>query len=123
MKELSLAEMKQLEVPAPLTKAQKLERFATLIDGARLVLGLYHRLEFASQETKDDMSVLGSRTAFDVAAQDQTFKEAGIGHTVGSVQRFFELSNEELHAFSCDCGGRLTNVDQSRLIRDIARTA
>lgn len=123
MRELSTAELSQMAALQPMTKKQKLERFASLIAEHPATLQLYHLLERWDQRTRDTTMVAEHGSAFTVATKDPVFQAAGIGQSVGDVQRFLELSNEELHEFSCDCGGYLTNRDQAYRISGIAARA
>lgn len=119
MKALSTAELQQHSA-LPMTKAQKLERFADLISQHGSPLMLYHLLERLSMHDKNGIRAGEHNSAFSIAVRDPVFQAGGIGETVGSVQRYLELSDYELHEFSCDCGGAISNEDQARRVRDIA---
>jgi hypothetical protein len=41
--------------------------------------------------------------------------------SVGQAARFFELSQDDLHEFSCNCGGEISNSDMADRIASIAR--
>ena len=103
-----------------LTKKEKLTRFAELVRKNDGVCSLYHLLERCDLATKMATGIVGSSTAFGIAAADPVFQAGGIGQSVSSAQKYLELSDEELHEFSCDCGGMLSNDEQADHIQDIA---
>src|SRR5258707_89794 len=103
--QLTSAELASLPVAIPvLTKREKLFRLAILIRGSNQpTLYMFSNIEYRTAHElammQDHMSV------FALAAQDSILKDAGLaGPTVGDAQKFFQLSPNELHAFSCDCG-------------------
>ena len=103
-----------------MTRRAKLMRFAEVVRSYRdMPFGLYHNLEGYRPEQLNSIGIRGS--AFEAAAADPILRDAGADlHTVGAAQRFFELSQYELHEFSCDCGGVITNEDMARRIESIA---
>jgi hypothetical protein len=50
------------------------------------------------------------------------FKSVGLNGpaTVQGAMNFFELTQDELHEFSCDCGGRISNSMMADRITAIA---
>ncbi len=115
---LSQAEIEALNTAVPvMTKAQKLERWAQIIDKSPIPLSTTHGLEYCA--SADLLQWRNSPMA--LAAADPVFQDAGLtGTTVGDVRKFFELSNEELHSFSCDCHGSVSNAQMSQRLRNIA---
>src|SRR5262245_36930695 len=99
----------------PMTRKQKLERLAKLIreipSGKKLMN--FHRLEYLSPAQRavlstdvvyDGLTLAQHRivSAFDLAASDPILKDAGLqSNKVGEAERFFGLSIDELHEFSC----------------------
>ncbi len=62
-----------------------------------------------------------------MAGRDPVLQQAGLkadlpggNVSVGGAQRFFELSKSDLHEFSCDCGGVITNEEMARRVENIA---
>jgi len=105
-----------------MSRRDKLLRFAAIVRSARKNFGLYHNLEGYNPEQLGSIGINGS--AFDAAAADPILRDAGADlHTVADAQRFFELSQHELHEFSCDCGGAITNDDMANRIESIAGPA
>lgn len=115
------------EAPAKLTRAQKLERLAGLVEkyrGGYLALG--HLIERRDDVTLATIPVFG---ALEVASLDEVFLKdglkAGAGQnlfSVKDVRDYLELSTGELHEFSCDCGGPITPGSQASRIRGLAQS-
>jgi hypothetical protein len=136
---LSPSELDQLTVvalPLKMTRHAKLLRFAEIIRAApssRKKSGffsryagqsfvIFHHIEYMSDEQLNERSHPDS--AFALAAADPVLREAGLASdTVGAAKRFFELSKDDLHAFSCDCGGVITNERMADRIEQIADRA
>jgi len=105
-----------------MTRRDKLLRFAAIVGSQARNFGLYHNLEGYTPEQLQRIGINGS--AFEAAAADPILRDAGADiHTVADAQRFFELSQHELHEFSCDCGGAITNLDMANRIESIAGPA
>lgn len=111
-----------------MTRSEKLLHWASLIRKAdpRRPFLIYHRLEHAPRVLLDGMQV-DPHDAFSLAARDPILRDAGLGAnkdadmvTIGDTMNFFELKQEELHEFSCDCGGAILNDDMARRIENIA---
>lgn len=103
----------------PMTKYEKLMHLARIIRTCNAHLALYSGLEHHSPAQQDRLGV--QNTAFAVALADPILRDAGLkGDNLGDAKKFFELSAEDLHAFSCDCGGSLTNRQMADRIEHIA---
>lgn len=112
----------ELSVKPPMSRADKLNRLADLVEKCTHSLRLYHLLEHFTDAEKAKFTGEHLFGAFRLAAKDPVFGEAGMPEnpSILDVQRFLELSNQELHEFSCDCGGHITNTDMAARIRRIA---
>lgn len=110
-------------IPLKMTRQEKLQRWAKLVRETNSGLHLYNSLEYMSQAQLYAFTVIADhRTAFSVAVADPEFKAQGLeNHTLGGVLKFFEISVHEAHAFSCDCGGSISNEQQARRIESLAR--
>jgi len=105
-----------------MTRREKLMRFAQVVRSRQNSFILYHGLETYTPEQLRCFGIYG--TAFQAAASDPILHDAGlIGESVADAQRFFELSQHELHEFSCDCGGAISNDDMANRIENIAGPA
>lgn len=121
--QLSEAELASLSVAIPvMSKRQKLSRLAALVRTVPHPVTMFNGVEYMSPSEKRMIS--HPQSAFSVAAVDPVFKEAGMqGASVADGQKFFELSDNELHSFSCDCGGRLSNEQVARRLEALAAIA
>ncbi len=122
-KPLSAEEVANLSMPIPIvepmTRREKLMHFAQIVRAHPYHMALYHNLEGYPDHAYESMGT--GHSAFAVPATDAIFRNAGYtGSSVGEAKRFFELSRDDLHEFSCDCGGVLTNQDMADRIEKIA---
>jgi hypothetical protein len=124
-----------LDKPAAvkMTRSQKLLHWAGLVRKFNF-LRIYHNLEhypadmLAAPIDGDDFAIrCGTPGLFGVALNEPVFREQGLvgspspsGPVVSprNIMDFFELSQAELHEFSCYCGGRLTGPQiAERMVR------
>ena len=108
----------------PVTKRQRLQRFANVIrSGPRVPLHLFINLEYRDAGEWDYLAHPSS--AFALAAKDRVLRDAGLASdSVGDAHRFFDLSREELADFSWVCGGSINNNEMAdRIDRIAARSA
>ena len=132
-KHQTLAELKSHVVPfervMQMSRADKLNRWADLIERTRQPMVLYHGLEYASLGQLERVIIVRGVGAFAVALVDPMLQAEGlIGTdkddcyvgTLGDVMKFFELSQADLHEFSCDCGGPIDNHEMAQRVRAIA---
>jgi glyoxylate carboligase len=106
-----------------LTRKEKLLRWADLVLQQGKPLHLFHDLErWHPTCLKAPLGHIAPN-AFGIAANDPVFKAAGIdGSSPADAMKFFELSQAELHEFSCDCGGGISNHDMAARITRLAET-
>ena len=104
----------------PVTKRQRLQRFANVIrSGPPVPLHLFINLEYRDAGEWDYLAHPCS--AFALAAKDSLLQDAGLtGDSVGDAHRFFDLSRDELADFSCVCGGSINNNEMANRIERIA---
>jgi hypothetical protein len=122
MQHLSHDQITAMAQPIPMSRDDKLERWASLIERSCSPIFTFHGLEYRSQDQLDRLADGGS--AFAIAAADPVLKVAGLnGDHVGHGMRFFELSKEDVHAFSCDCGGNISNSRMAARIRGLKSSA
>lgn len=124
-RQLSTSELDTLELAFPvlepvMTRREKLLRLAHIVRNSGHNIFIFHRLEWMTDlELSREEHFL---SAFASAAFDPVFIAEGLkGHDVLSAKKFFELTTEQLHEFSCDCGGLLTNEDMADRIEKLAR--
>lgn len=117
-------------IPVKMTRREKLLRWANLIRESRVGnLVIYHGLEYWDQARLDNSrpGMESYPSAFTLAAADPQFREQGLIGTpagdppsIGDTMRFFELTQPQLHEFSCDCGGVITNEAMAQRIERLA---
>lgn len=123
-KPLDATELKALEAAFPvtelkLTRRQKLERFAELVEKSQRECGLMHGLEYYTDYQLSTTGTAG--TALNLVVTDDVFAKDGLkGRTVKDVRDYLELTTPDLHEFSCDCGGSISNAKQAERIRNLA---
>lgn len=115
----------QLPPPLPaLTRTEKLLRLAMAIRKSRTTCFIWSGLEHCSQAQLDELH--DPHSAFAAAARDPVLEKAGLkpdasgNVTAGAAMRFFELSLQDTHEFSCDCGGRLSKSEMAMRVERIA---
>jgi hypothetical protein len=101
-----------------MTRAQKLQRLARLVRECPSLVHRYNGLEYAHPDILENVTVCGSRSALSLAGRDPEFQKQGLSEhsTIAAALRFFELTRQQAHAFSCDCHGRMTNEQQAHQI-------
>lgn len=114
-----------------MTRTEKLLRWADLIRKSPTRPTLHHRVEYISSENlhlpyfySDGSSVFG------IATVDPKFQEAGLVSTgttnqrgtnsVKDIMKFFGLTQEQLHEFSCNCGGEIDREEMARRVERLA---
>jgi hypothetical protein len=145
-KPLNIAERAELQlaekVKLPMTRREKLMRLADIARGGRntlLTKGLkligwdkyyentwhiFHLLEHMIAEQLAQQVNVAS--VFDAAAKDPVLYDGGLrpdqGESVSALRamQFFELKQNELHAFSCNCGGAISNAEMASRIEKMA---
>ena len=118
MQHLSQDQILAMATPIPMSRNDKLERWASLIGRSSEAIFIFHDLEYRSQHELDRLA--DPHSAFALAAGDQLLREAGLtGAKVGEGMRFFELSKHDVHAFSCNCGGHISNSTMAKRIRKL----
>jgi hypothetical protein len=107
-----------------MSQKEKLYRWAELCYQYKRPLMLFHNLEHCHIGVLQTTKVMGLETAMSLAAADPVFNREGLRTTasIADVMYFFELTQQQLHEFSCDCGGQLENWDQANRIVRIAES-
>jgi hypothetical protein len=116
MEHKTLAELERAAdaTPIPVTRAERLERWATALAklaGARLNSLL--RTEYVAPEAL--AQVRADHSPLSVAAEDPVLRVAGLKNdTFGEAMRFFDLSEHELHRIVCYCHyGETMSADEA----------
>ena len=102
-----------------MTRRAKLMHWAALVRSAERQLGLYHALEYMTPwQRRETMIGRDNCTALGLAASDPAFQAQGLNErsSIEDGLRFFDLTLTQTHAFSCDCGGAISNAEQATRI-------
>ncbi len=122
-KPLSHTEVEALNAASPvtiMTRAEKLERWAVLLEKCDHYIVMASNIEYMDQCSRDRAS--WTYSPMSVAAADPVLSDAGLkGQTIKDVKDFFEITDEDVHAFSCNCGGEQTGAQMAGRIRNIAK--
>jgi len=124
MEHKTLAELERAAeaIPIPLTRSERLERWAAALaklGGARLNSLL--RTEYVAPEAL--AQVRADNSPLSVAAEDPVLRVAGLKNdTFGESMRFFELSEHELHRIVCYChyGETMSAEEAAHRVRAMA---
>lgn len=124
-----------LDKPAvkKMTRSEKLLHWAGLVR-KRPGVRLYHGLEYYNQSMLNHPidTAHNGNGLFSIALNDAVLREQGLtGTPTGNdttistqqIMDFFELSQAELHVFSCDCGGTMTGRGIAERMESLAGRA
>lgn len=106
-----------------MTRKEKLAHWANIVRYSHRQLLLFSNLEYMSPHHLEHIKVyqLGP-SAMVLAVTDPEFQKDGLSPTanIPELMRYFDLSLQQLHEFSCDCGGFIDNHEQARRIERLA---
>jgi hypothetical protein len=108
------------EPAVPLTRPERLARWAKLLDLHEKPVTTLDGTEYQSDESRAGMKRSGSALA--VAFADPVLRTAGLdGETYGQAKSFFALSNHQLHYIICGChnGSHMNASDAARRVRAV----
>ena len=113
-----LAVLGDVYVPV-MTRREKLLRFAQVVRQSQHNFVIFHLLEYMDDYNLSKISHPCS--AFSMATSDSVLSSAGLkSDDALSAKRFFELTTSQLHEFSCDCGGQISNDEMANRIERLA---
>ncbi|BBD41195.1 hypothetical protein Amn_pb01860 (plasmid) [Aminobacter sp. Y103A] len=103
MKHHSIEQLQALADVVPMTRIERLERWARLLkDQPKRRLTTLSGTEFLPHAERQTMRASGSPIT--VAFEDPVFRAAGLSDdSYGEAKRFFELSDRQLHNIVCHC--------------------
>ncbi len=114
-----VAEVKQDFPRRALTRSERLERWAELLErNPQRRLSTLHETEYQPARVRATMR--GDGTPISVAFEDPVLRTAGLENdSYGEAKRFFELSDEQLHKVICYChfGATVSASTAARHIR------
>lgn len=107
----------------PLTRFERLERWAALLEKYPGKVQMLHSTEFAAEPQRRTMRQDSSPIA--VAFADPVLRLQGLaGDTYEDARQFFDLTNSEAHLVLCDChaGAAISGRAAAMRIRQISTT-
>jgi hypothetical protein len=110
-------------VGVSLDRKAKLVRWADLVAKSKIGLGLMHNLEYYNPIQLKHAPIHDSGTnAFTIACADPVLQSAGLSPkaTLPEVMTFFDITQRQLHEFSCDCGGVISTKQMAGRIAKLA---
>ena len=115
MEHLNLAE---IDGHVSMSYRDKLLRFARIVREHKHGIAIYSNIEFWNNYQLSQP--VHPATVLGVAASDPVFKAMGLQPNPLSAMHFFGLNQNQLHEFSCDCGGCITNDQMADRIDRLA---
>jgi hypothetical protein len=117
---LSVAEVHAEPTQASMTRNQRLERWAELLESnPNRALAALEGTEHLSEEARSVCRIVNSPIT--VAFDDPLLRAEGLQNdTYGEAKRFFELSDWRLHEIVCDCNTGST-MQASRAARQVGK--
>lgn len=118
------------EAAAPMTRRERLERWAQLLERHPGRIQMLHQVEFAPLPERTTMRQDNSPIA--IAFADPVLRLQGLaGDTYEDARRFFDLTASEAHMLLCDChtgatvsgramAARVRAIGSSRVERSLA---
>jgi hypothetical protein len=107
--------------PRKLTRQERIERWATLLDQHQGPLVPFVRTEFLPSEERESLRADNSPLA--IAFGDRMLRDDGLaGDTLGDGMAYFELSEWRAHRLLCDCHySGMTSKEIASRLRATAR--
>jgi hypothetical protein len=111
-------------VPTVMDRKAKLLHWAEILRKDRWgPLALFHNLEYTTAQHRREMVIDRHHpTAFGLACADSAFQAQGLpaSTTIDEISKFFDLTLDELHEFSCDCGGVISKDEMADRLASLA---
>jgi hypothetical protein len=107
----------------PMNRVQRLLHWAYLIRESYGYIYLYHSLEYMDLNRLAAVVVSSDyQSAFSIAKNDPTFQAEGLSSeaNIPDIMKFMDINQQELHEFSCDCGGEITREMMTNRIERLA---
>jgi hypothetical protein len=118
----AIAEIVQFEPPEKLTRRQRLERWADILDRNPGKLNALTRIELMKLTERSRARV--DNSPLEIAFKDPMLREDGLtGDCLGDAMVFFGLSDRQAHRLLCDChySGSMTGAGLAPRLRRIAQ--
>lgn len=118
----AVAEIVPFEIRRKLSRRERLERWADVLDDNPGKLNALARIEYMRPAERPQARVANS--PLEVAFNDPVLREGGLtGDRLGDAMAFFELSDRQAHRLFCDChyAGSMTGAGLAVRLRRIAQ--
>lgn len=106
------------EVTVRMTRKQRLERWAAVLESHKGSLNALRQIEYLSPA--DRRAYRGDNTPLSAAFNDPVLRNEGLSSDrLGDAMDFFELTNEDAHRLMCDCHyhGTMTGTGLAARVR------
>lgn len=106
----------------PMTRRERLERWAEVLDGNPGKISALTRIEYLPLSER--LNARADNSPLEIAFRDSVLRDEGLeSDRLGDVMRFFELSNRDAHRLFCDCHyyGSMTGAGLANRLRNIAK--
>jgi hypothetical protein len=116
-----LARLGLVASPRPLTRLERLRRWADALDRHAGYLRPLRRVEYLGRAERAQLR--GDDSPLAVAFADPVLRSEGLASDrMGDGIGFFGLGDRDLHALVCDChyGGRIRPADVARRVRGLS---
>ena len=118
----AIAEIVKFKPQEKLTRRQRLERWADMLDRNPGKLNALPRIEYLTSTGQLQARV--DNSPLDIAFKDPMLREDGLtGDRLGDAMVFFGLSDRQAHRLLCDChySGSMTGAGLATRVRRIAQ--
>ncbi len=118
----AVAEIVPFEIRKKLSRRERLERWAEVLDANPCKLNALNRIEYMGPKERPQARV--DNSPLEVAFKDPMLREDGLtGDRLGDAMAFFQLSDRQAHRLFCDChyAGSMTGSGLAVRLRRIAQ--
>jgi hypothetical protein len=118
----AVAQIVPFETAKKLSRRERLERWADVLDGNPGKLNALTRIEHMGPRERPQARV--DNSPLEVAFKDPILREDGLtGDRLGDAMAFFQLSDRQAHRLLCDChyAGSMTGTGLAVRLRRIAQ--
>ena len=118
----AVAEIIPFEIRKKLSRRERLERWAEILDENPGKLNALTRIEYLTRAER--LEAWADNSPLEVAFKDPVLRQDGLaGDRLGDAMAFFELSHRRAHQLFCDChySGSMTGAGLALRLRRLAQ--
>src|ERR1700752_4491764 len=118
----AVAEIVPFEITRKLSRRERLERWADLLDRNPGKLNALTRIEYLTRTERPEARA--DNSPLEVAFKDPVLRQDGLtGDRLGDAMAYFELSDRHAHRLFCDChyAGSMTGAGLAARLRRLAK--